>query len=392
MIRLAALYSHPMPYTAPLFREISERPDVDLTVYFLSRQGAEVITDHQFGQAFKWDVPVLEGYRYKFLPNLRKNAGLAGFFELMNLSAFPEIVSARHDVLIVHGYAYAANWLAMLAAKCCGTRLIMHGESHLLSPPGRLRRMVKQAVLRPLYRSMDAVAYIGTENRRYNANFGVVPQRMFPAPYTVDNEFFQREATKLRCRRSELRRALGITDDAPIILYVGKLYEVKQPETVFKAFADLRGRHRCHLVFVGDGVLRGRIENLRQQWEVPDVIITGFVNQARISEMYISADVLVLPGRETWGLVVNEAMLFGLPVIVSDRVGSGTDLVLHGENGYVFPHLDWKALSQYLEHLVVQPELRERFGNKSREIMRNWTVQTTADGIIEAARFASGKS
>ena len=115
-LRLAAVYSHPVQYTAPLFRELGGRDDVDLTVYYLSRHGVDVSFDAQFGAAFKWDIPLLDGYKHNFVPNLRKAAGLDGFFKLLNVSIAGEILRNRYDALLVHGYEHFAKWPAFLAA------------------------------------------------------------------------------------------------------------------------------------------------------------------------------------------------------------------------------------------------------------------------------------
>jgi glycosyltransferase involved in cell wall biosynthesis len=386
-LRLAVLYSHPVQYVAPLLRELGRRPDVDLTVYFLSRHGLDDTFDPQFGKSFKWDIPLLEGYKYAFLPNLRRTPGVMGFFRLVNTSVVGEIRRQKFDALLVHGYEHLAKWLAFGAARSCGTRLIFRGESHLAEPRTPLRRMIKGVVLRSLFKRFAGVTYIGSLNRSYFEYYGVDAARLHFAPYSVDNDFFSEAVARLSPARTDLRNAIGVTDQAPIILYVGKLIDVKQPELLLQAFADVRKRHACHLVFVGDGALRGRIEAAVRESRIPDVLITGFVNQTRIPEMYASADIFVLPSRhEPWGLAVNEAMAAGLPVIVSDRVGCSVDLVNEGVNGHIVPYDQVGELAQKLEHLVANPRLRNEFGNRSRKMIADWSVAKTADGIMRAAR------
>ena len=388
-MRLALLYSHPVQYAVPLFRELSRRPDIDLTVYFLSRQASDISFDRQFGCSFKWDIPLLEGYKYKFLRNLRQTNAGQGFFKFVNVEILSELRAKRYDALLVHGYDHFAKWLAFIAAKSCGTKLLLRGESHLNRPRGMVCRAMKSLILRPLFKAIDAFTYIGTLNRKYYEFYGVDQSRLYLAPYSVDSTFFLKTYAESTQHRPELRRALGVNDEAPVILYVGKLYDVKQPELLLSAFAEVRRRHKCHLVFVGDGPLRQRIDALSKASSVPDVHITGFVNQSQIPSMYICGDIFVLPSfREQWGLAINEAMILGLPIVTTDRVGCCVDLVEDGGNGFIVRYDDVGRLAERLEALVVNPGLRRAFGDRSREIISGWSIEKAADGIIRAAYSA----
>jgi glycosyltransferase involved in cell wall biosynthesis len=122
--------------------------------------------------------------------------------------------------------------------------------------------------------------------------------------------------------------------------------------------------------------------------------IAGFLDQTQVSRAYVAADVFALVSShdETWGLVVNEAMNFGLPIVVSDRVGSGADLVQSGHNGFVVPHDDLDALIAALDRLVVSGDLRRRLGEASREMISAWTYDVTAAGLVAAVRAAVGES
>ena len=386
-MKLAAIYSHPVQYTAPLFRELASRPGVDLMVYFLSRHGLEVSYDPMFGKAFKWDIPLLDGYPHQFAPNVGKDSGVGGFFKLRNLALVDRLRVARHDAVLIHGYEHFAKWPAFAAAKSVGTRIVFHGESHLNEPRTALRTAVKSVLLRSLFRSFDAFGYIGTLNREYFEHYGVPADKLYLTPYTVDNDFFATKVREAAPRRAEIRAALGINDSAPIILWTAKLTEVKQPELMLRAFAKVRRGRPCHMLFVGDGVLRPRIEALVASENIPDVKITGFVNQSRIPEMYAVGDIFAMPSlREPWGLSVNEAMSAGLPVVVSDRVGSSLDLVEQGRNGFIVPFDSVDPLATRLDQLVKDDALRQSFSKRSLEIISRWSVRETADGILAAAR------
>jgi glycosyltransferase involved in cell wall biosynthesis len=126
---------------------------------------------------------------------------------------------------------------------------------------------------------------------------------------------------------------------------------------------------------------------------IPDVAFAGFLNQSEISKAYASADIFVLPSShdETWGLVVNEAMNFALPIIVSDKVGSGRDLVRNGENGFTFSAGNVNMLTSCLEALVKSADLRHSFGQTSLGIIDGWSHEVAAKGIVDAVRDSVGE-
>ena len=112
--------------------------------------------------------------------------------------------------------------------------------------------------------------------------------------------------------------------------------------------------------------------------------MVGFKNQLEISKYYAMSDIIVLPSDgETWGLVVNEAMNFRLPVIASDLVGCGSDLVKHGENGYIFKTGNIEELAKYLEELIMDKGKRKIFSEKSFEIVKNYNYDKTIESILE---------
>jgi glycosyltransferase involved in cell wall biosynthesis len=142
-------------------------------------------------------------------------------------------------------------------------------------------------------------------------------------------------------------------------------------------------------MFVGDGESRAEMEAWVAKEGVRGVHFAGFRNQSELPEVLTAADVFVLPSKlETWGLVVNEAMCFALPVVVTDKVGAGGDLVRHGVNGFVYPVGDVDALAAHLRQLLADAGLRQRMGIESRGIIRKWSYAEDVDVIAESLERA----
>jgi glycosyltransferase involved in cell wall biosynthesis len=383
-IRVGHLVSHPIHYFAPLYRELASRPEIDLTVHFYSDAPLRGSHDAQFGRRVAWDTPLLEGYKHRFARSASQTPARASNAR-PQLDVVREVVNARYDVVWAHGYAHATTWLAMISAHARGARLLIRDEQTLLHERPFVKSAARTIALRQLFARSSGL-YIGGENRRFMLAHGMREDRMFASRYCVDNASFRGRAAELGPQRAEVRTSFGIDDDAPVVLFAGKLIDKKQPLRLIEAFASVRSMKHCWLLLAGDGPLRGACEALVKRLDVPNVVFAGFLNQSEMPRAYAASDVFVLPSKlhETWGLVVNEAMNFGLPVVVSDKVGCGRDLVRTGENGVIVAHDSTPQLASALVSLVRDGELRRSYGARSREIVSAYTIESAADGIVAA--------
>jgi glycosyltransferase involved in cell wall biosynthesis len=386
-VRLAHLVSHPIQYYAPLYRAIAARPEVDLTVYFFSDVSLSAYFDTEFNQPVTWDIDLIGGYRHRILPGAHGRPIRAGLAQRPHVGILREVLSGCYDALWLNGYNHISLALAGALGRVRGLRVLLREEQTLLESRPFYKRVAKQTALRAFFSMVDGL-YIGEANRQYFQYFGVPAERLFRVPYCVDNAYFGRRARDLAPMREALRRQIGVTDDAPVILFAGKLIEKKAPRDLLEAFRVIRPRHSSWLVFMGEGPLRAALESEVERSHIPNVRFLGFVNQAGLADVYSASDLFVLPSRfhETWGLVVNEAMNFRLPVVVSDHVGCAADLVRPGWNGFVTPVGNITALADAIATLVGDPDLRTQFGEHSHRLVQEYSIDSAADGLIGALR------
>ncbi len=381
--RLAVLTSHPIQYQAPLFRRLASHPRVDLTVYFCSDQGVAATRDREFGVTFRWDRPLLEGYRHRFLANVSPFRASSGFWRALNPGIAWRLWRGGYDAVLVHGYAPATNWVAFAAARLGRTPILLHGETLERGRPASPGQRAKRLVLGALFRRVAAFLPIGSKSAAFYESFGVPPDRMFLTPYSVDNDFFMAEAHRYQGQKSRLKAEEGIPEHLPVVLYASKLIPRKRPMDCLQAFEPLQ--REAALVFVGDGEERPQLEAYARERGFRNVHFAGFRNQTELPRFYAMADLFLLPSSyETWGLVVNEAMCFGLPLVVADGVACADDLVRDGENGFVTPAGDVAALTQRLASLVRDGPLRRRMGDRSAEIIATWSHRECVDGVVAA--------
>jgi len=384
-VRVAHLVSHPIQYYAPLYRELASRPEIDLTVYYYCAATVGEFYDPGFARSIRWDTPLLDGYRSRFCSSAERTSLNAGWRNRPNWDVVREIVREGFEVVWLHGYHHPTSLLAAVAARATGAHLFIREDQTLLDHRPWWKRIAKAVVLRALFHQATGL-YVGVQNWRHYAHYGMPTHRLFAAPHCVDNQMFRERAAALRGQRAVIRAGFGITDDAPVVLFCGKLIEKKQPLTLVEAYARVRQEHPCWLLLVGDGAERAAIQGRVTLRQILGVRMAGFLNQSELPAAYTAADLLVLPSvwHETWGLVVNEAMNFGLPIVVSDKVGCAEDLVRPGWNGFVVPHREVAALAEAIETLVASAERRAEFGQRSLGLVDEYSLERCADGIVAA--------
>jgi glycosyltransferase involved in cell wall biosynthesis len=388
MLRLAYFVSHPIQYQAPLLRQIAAEPDISLKVFFYSNFSLQAYQDREFGQKIKWDVPLTEGYEHQFLDcwgskqreNWLKQPVAKNILEQLKLGKF--------DAVWVHGWAWLCSLQAILAANKLGIPVFLRGESNGLQEPTQLtKKWAKKTFIGWLFEQITSFLYIGTFNKNFYQSYGVKEEKLFPVPYAVDNDFFQKQAMLARNSREQLRKFLNLEPGRPIILYAAKLIEKKKPQDLLSAYRLLSPdgfkEPEPYLLFVGDGVLKSSLEAESKATGWQSIRFLGFCNQSEIPKFYDLCDVFVLPSSfEPWGLAINEVMNAGKAVVVSNQVGCAPDLILERQNGRVFPVGDLEALSDAIGWAI---DNTASAGEISLKHIQNWSFTQNMEGIKLAA-------
>jgi glycosyltransferase involved in cell wall biosynthesis len=249
---------------------------------------------------------------------------------------------------------------------------------------------------RYIYRHADAIVVYGEHVKRYLITEGVVAERIFVAAHAVDNDSYNVPVT---CEdQHSLRQALDITEAQKIVLYLGRLEEVKGLPYLIEAFAALK-QEDAVLVIAGDGSVRAALQEFAQTQGIANrVRFPGYVATQKAVRYYAIAWVYVLPsitvstGKETWGLVINEAFNQGLPVITTEAVGAAAGgLVQNNFNGLVVPERDSRALSQALQIILNQSAFRQQLSFNARQTIANWDNERMVMGFRQAIEYVTRK-
>lgn len=379
MIRLAIIASHPVQYYAPLFRELARKIDVE--VFYAHRATPDQQASAGFGTAFDWDVDLLSGYKHRFLTNTSMSPTTQQF----NGCNTPEVASIirreKFDVILVMGWNLRTYIQAIFAAKRARVPVMVRGDSHLGTPRHFIKRLFKSVTYPLLLRAFDAVLYVGERNRQYYEYYHYPDRQMFHVPHCVDTDWFSARATFEAGQA--LRLSLEIAPDDSIVLFAGKLVPFKRPLDIVGAIARIHKRANIALMIAGAGPLEANLADECRRQGVR-LYQLGFCNQTKMPAVYAAAQVLVLPstGRETWGMVCNEALASGTPIIVSDAVGCTPDLAKSASAGRSYELGNIEQLSLAIAAILHEAPKADAISRISQQ----YAIRTAITGIERAIK------
>jgi 1,2-diacylglycerol 3-alpha-glucosyltransferase len=372
--RVAILTEIISPYRIPVFNALANHAEIDLKVIFLAETDPALRQWHVYKDEISFSYEVLPSWRWR---------GKGSNF-LLNTEVSASLKKFSPEVIICGGYNYVASWQALMWARRRRVRFVLWSESN--AHDARANRLPVEFLKAYFRERCDGFVVPGKSAFEYLRMLEASADRIFTAPNAVDNAFFAAQAEKMKLQPDALRAKFGLPKR--FILFVGRLVAEKGIFDLLHAYAKLEDvlRSEVGVVFAGDGVSR---EELAQQAKAisPGVVcFPGFAQREDLAGLYALAEALVLPTHsDPWGLVVNEAMACGLPIIVTDVAGCSADLVEDKWNGYVVPARDPEQLSAAINSLVLYPELRQSMSARSSERIRNYSPEACADGLAGAA-------
>ena len=362
--RCLVLLLEPTPYILPRALYLKRDPELLVDLYFTF-----VDASQPWGaDADAADVPVILDRSVSGLRRLKNAAALLW-----------RILRGEYAAAHLAGWAHWLVRLAILACRIRGVPFAVESDTPLRNADDEWREKVKNR-LYPVW--MKWITYAipgGTRQAEYFRHYGVPDEKILISHMTVDTAKLRATPTPSRC---EFRKAHGISQDQVVLLFVGRLVEQKAIDTLLAAFELAAAREATlGLAIVGDGPERSLVEDAAKR--LPGrVWFPGRENQQGVVSWMRSSDVLVLPSRrEPWGLVVNEAMVCGLPAIVSDACGCVDDLLVPGRNGSVVPVDDVEKLAQAMSAMAQDGERRLAMGEAAQKTIAPWVIERQAETI-----------
>ncbi len=299
------------------------------------------------------------------------------------------LTELRPDILCVSGYSFIPSLVALQWAADHSIPAVVCSESNRFDAD---RNPVKEWIKQRVVGFSSAGVGGGTPQVDYLVELGLPKEAVFAGYDAIDNSHFASGSEAARQREDELRKKLNLP--MKYLIACSRFTEKKNIPWLIQAFARYREQNKnktpWDLVIVGEGELRPVIENAIRQFGVSHAVhLIGAKPYDVLPAYYgLAAAFIHASTTEQWGLVVNEAMASGLPVLVSNRCGCATDLVQEGRNGFTFDPTDLQALAQLMEKVSDVDFPLAEFGSMSLRIIANWGPERFAAGMKAAVEYA----
>lgn len=335
-MKIIFINSHPISYFSDMYRFLNNQ-SMDINVWYCSRYGVKRHYDKEFN-SFRITKGLLDGFNYKFLFNINPfSAANEKLLDVINPFIFFNLFKLnKGDLLICHGWSRLSMLFVLLFGRLFGLRIGLRAETPIIHEKNYkgFKKIVRDIFLRNLFKRIDYFFYIGTYNKMFYESFGINENQLIFMPYSVKPKKINYASKDYLSYK---------------ILFCGKLINKKRPTDLLHAFAKINNIN-LKLYYAGDGELRSDIKKYIYNSKLEKKVkLLGLLNQEDLSKIYNECDLVVLPSGygETWGLVINEAIEYGLPVIVSDMVGCSVDLC--DKNGYIFEYSNVLDLKEKIE-------------------------------------------
>jgi glycosyltransferase involved in cell wall biosynthesis len=302
----------------------------------------------------------------------------------------------KPEVVVVPGWGYRGALMALGWGLLRRVPVICMSES---TQWDEVRNLLKEWIKRRIIGLFSSALVGGTPHRDYMAELGMPTDRIFLGYDAVDNGFFAEKSEELEAASSALGDKKG-----PYFLASARFIEKKNLPRLLKAYALYRRKtlpstldprpstseSPWDLILLGDGQLRTELEKLCSHQGLKDCVqMPGFKQYDELPSYYARAGAFIHASTtEQWGLVVNEAMASGLPVLVSNRSGCAADLVREGENGWTFDPINEEQIADLMLRIAGDEKARVRMGARSREIIAEWGPELFASGVKAAVDSA----
>lgn len=366
-MKVLFLTNVPSPYRVDFFNKLGEL--CDLTVIFEKSTSDE--------RDCTW-----ENYDFRSFKGVILSGISTSVDSSLSPRAIPYLRNRAFDQIVCTTFLKPTGMLAIEYMR-------MHHIPYSLECDGGFAKDgagLKEKIKHHFIKGARAYFSTGSSTDEYYTTYGADPKRIYRYPFSsvLNKDILPRPVNA--DEKGIIRKRLGISEEK-VILAVGQFIPRKGFDVLIRAARGLTGD--VGIYFVG-GVPTDEYLRMCDEFGLSNIHFVGYKEKPQLSEYYKAADLFVLPTREDiWGLVIEEAMAQGLPVISTDRCGAALELVCDGENGFVVPVENETALAQCIMKVLENDDLRHAMCENNLRDIRAYTIETMAERHIELFREVS---
>lgn len=343
----------PSPYRVDFFNELGKK--IDLTVCYERKSSKE--------RNKNWVNQSKRNYKERFA--LGKPIGID---RSIGFGVIKELKKDKYDYIIISGFSSPSIILAIIYCQLRKINYIIEDDGGLLNKNGEKYKAIKKFLLR------KTMAYFTTtdENIQNLLSLGVKRNKIFKYPFSSVKDKDIEDGVYKKKEIHNIRRTLNMKEKR-IILSVGQFITRKGFDVLLKSFSEMP--NDCGLYFVGGKPTKEYLDIVKK-FNIKNVYFVGFKNKEELKEYYAAADIFVLPTREDiWGLVINEAMAAGLPIITTNRCGAGLELIKDNKNGFLTDVEDIKSLTKRMKEILYVDCIKSKMAEETILIIKKYTIE-----------------
>jgi len=366
-IKIAVITNIPTPYRKKQWEFYAKCKYLDITIFYCANK--------EKGRF--WDVGSSEGVKEVFLKGIT--------FKYIHFNpGILKIFSRDYDIFFVGGYGYPSVLMSLALLRVLRKPWVMliDGISPLKLMKGNF---LIEKIKKLLISGANAYSANGTVGIKYLELYGISSEKIFNQYMTVDVDYFMGKSKNLVKCRFETRQKYNLTEDCIVVMYAGRLIEDKGVQDLIEAVKNLKDENiNIKALIVGDGTFKSDLKRKSEDIK-SDIIFTGHIKPEELYKYYYASDIFILPTySDLWGLVVNEAMACGLPVIVTDAAGCSLDLVRN--NGIIIKKGDVNGLYSAIKNLI-ENDIHKVYGKNSLRIIKNWKYENSLNEFLKLINF-----
>lgn len=388
--RLGVVFTHPTQHHGPLWRKLSEQPELSIRVLYLSNENQTTGDSLLGNNAQAWDVDLTSGYDYEYLKDLSGKVPTQRRKNVISPGLINQLTRDNFDGIFMQSFVNYSYRLTALLCKLRGIPLIMQNDATIMSDMrySRSRRIVMSFMYPWMLNLADYWLSCGDHNEIHLRHYGVPDEKIIRGCHPVDGDRFVQTIAQHPEEVQRIRKELSWDENTILYAFCAKYIERKNPFEFIKAIAKAHHKDpRVRGIMLGGGTLEHAI-NERLATMNGEVLNVGFVNQSKLPLYYGAVDVFVCPSWiDPHPLVVSEAMASGCAPILSDRCGNWgySDTVRHRYNGLVYPCGNVDALAAAMLEMT-DSETRRMYQERSKEVFSEQDLYAEVRAFLEVAK------